>query len=112
MKRIFKIGAQGDVLFRRVTKIPEGYTESDDRVVAHSETGHNHVAVGELTVYRNPSDQMLAYMRTEEPIIIEHHRDHDTHEEMQLWSGEKGEVVWEIRRQREYTPEGWRRVED
>jgi hypothetical protein len=40
------IGAQGDVLFRRVAKIPDNATLQQRHgaiVVAHSETGHHHV---------------------------------------------------------------------
>ncbi len=108
MKTINKIGAQGDVIFRRVVKLPEGCTKNADLVVAHSETGHNHVATsGELWV----KDGMLSYLVCNGPVQIEHKRDWDTHETLEL-RGTGPEIIWEIRRQREYTPEGWRRIED
>ena len=109
MKTITTIGAQGDVVFRRVDKLPEGCTKQKDRIVAHSETGHNHVAsTGDYYV----KNGMLSYLVVNGPVQIDHHRDWDTHETVQLYADDKPEIVWEIRRQREHTPEGWRRVED
>lgn len=102
---------QGDVMFRRVPALPAGSTRSDGRehIVAHSETGHHHVALG--GTYYTTGDPMLSYLVTTDPVLVEHRRSTDTHETLELLS-DGGEVVWEIRRQREYTPEGWRRVED
>ena len=39
--------------------------------------------------------------------ILEHHRSIDTHEALEIKPG-----IYEIRRQREYTPQGFRRVAD
>ena len=108
MKTISKIGAQGDVIFRRVDKLPSGCTEKKERIVAHSETGHNHVATGGRYFQK---DDMLSYLVCTGPVQVEHHRDFDTHETIEL-RGEGPEIIWEIRRQREHTPEGWRRIED
>ena len=111
MRKIDKIGAQGDVLFRRVDKLPAGYKPTENKIVAHSETGHNHVAVGNFQRYEKPDDGMLSYMVSTEPIRVDHLRAWDTHEALELLA-DGGETIWEIRRQREWTPEGWRRVED
>ena len=108
MKTIKRIGAQGDVVFRRVEKLPKGCKKQKDRIVAHSETGHNHVATGGDYYVK---DGMLSYLVCKGPVEIRHHRDWDTHETLEL-KGTGPEVVWEIRRQREHTPEGWRRIED
>ena len=43
-------------------------------------------------------------------VDVVHHRPWDTHETIRLL-GNPGDV-WEVRCQREHTPEGWRRVED
>jgi len=101
---------QGDLMFRRIDALPPGLTASlgDEHVVAHSETGHHHVALGGA-YYQSP-DPLLAYLVTAKPTLVEHRRSTDTHQSL-LLNGH-AEVVWEIRRQREYTPEGWRRVED
>jgi len=40
-------------------------------------------------------------------VVIEHHRLFDTHEAMEIKPG-----IYEIHRQREYTPEGYRRAAD
>ena len=42
-----------------------------------------------------------------EPVDLEHLRSTDTHETLRLEPG-----IWEVRRQREYSPEGWRRAAD
>jgi len=123
--RIRRKAAQGDILIRRVAEVPEGATAVDPEndggyVVAHSETGHHHVALGAKSFFALPNG-MQSYLVAKGPITIEHRRPHDTHEPMQLLAeeameafvdGGEGEVIWEIRRQREYTPEGLRRVED
>lgn len=102
---------QGDVMFRRIDVLPAGATRQDGRehIVAHSETGHHHVALG--GTYYTGADPFVAYLVTTEPVVVEHRRSTDTHERLELLV-DGPEVVWEIRRQREHTPEGWRRVED
>ncbi len=112
MKTIETMGAQGDVMFRRVASIPEG-AEAQKRVgpivVAHSETGHHHTI---------PDECVTHYARTDSPLVswlkidgdhadVVHQRTFDTHETLRLGGG-----AWEVRRQREHTPEGWRRVDD
>lgn len=102
---------QGDVMFRRVAKLPTGATrqKGKEHIVAHSETGHHHVALG--GAYYTTPDPFVAYIVTKAPVKVEHRRSTDTHETLELLT-DGAEVVWEIRRQREHTPEGWRRVED
>ena len=116
MKEITKQGAQGDVMFRRVPSVPQGYelqkTEGEI-VVAHSETGHHHtVSASNALLFTRPGDNMLSFlqMKGNDPLEVLHHRPYDTHEPMCL-RGESG-TVWEVRRQRESTPEGWRQVAD
>jgi len=102
---------QGDIMIRRVDELPDGLKKSagTEHVVAHSETGHHHVALG--GTYYTSGDPFVAYLVTTEPTRVEHRRSTDTHETLELLV-DGPEVVWEIRRQREHTPEGWRRVED
>ena len=54
---------------------------------------------GEYKVYVPSLDEV--------EVFIEHLRSFDTHESISIAPG-----IYEIRRQREYTPEGWKRVED
>ena len=102
---------QGDVMFRRVAELPNNASrkEGTEHIVAHSETGHHHVALG--GAYDTTPDPFVAYLVTTQPTIVEHRRSTDTHERLELLT-DGPEVVWEIRRQREHSPEGWRRVED
>lgn len=117
MKEVKKLCAQGDVLFRRIKSLPDGVVEqkSDGAiVVAHSETGHHHaVGEGEAKLFEKlERDPMVCYLQIAgEYADVVHHRPHDTHETIRLLGGLLGDV-WEVRRQREWTPEGLRRVED
>ena len=108
--------AQGDVFFERVDSLPEGLTEvkpeKGQLVVTHSETGHNHVMVLDRPDAPNVrmfqgDDPLTAWLQVNRPTTLEHQRPYDTHEAIQFSEG-----TYRVRRQREYTPEGFRRVED
>lgn len=117
MRMIEKAGFQGDVMFRRVASIPDDATAVVERgpiVVAHSETGHHHsIDSREGVQFYRSADPLTCYLSIEGAedgggcADVVHHRPTDTHETLRLPAG-----AWMVRRQREYTPEGWRRVED
>jgi len=102
---------QGDVFFQRVDEIPQDAVarKEGDNIVAHSETGHNHVAVAErVRVFDMPNDQLTSFLDIlGSPADIVHERSFDTHQTVRLPPGK-----WLVRRQREHAPEGWRRVSD
>ena len=112
-----KTAAQGDLLIRRIDSIPAKakpvQPEKGVYVVAHSETGHNHVIEAAPNVaLLTTDDPMVSYLQVIEATdkaeaVIEHLRSFDTHAPITIPPGN-----YEIRRQREYSPEGWRRVED
>lgn len=113
MKTITRCAAQGDVLVRRVDSIPVSATKQTTTkgriVVTHSETGHYHAieASPDVTMFAT-EDPLVSYLRIKaEHADIVHHRLFDTHETLRLLKGD-----WEIRRQREWTPEGYRQVVD
>lgn len=112
MKTFKNIAAQGDVMFKRIDKLPEGLvdaeTENGKFVVAHSETGHNHVIdrnKAQLLIDR--TNEFIAYLKVDEEAFLEHERSFDTHETIKFEPG-----IYEVRRQREYVPEGYRRAQD
>lgn len=114
MKTFDNCAAQGDLLIRRIDKLPEGLTkvkaEKGGFIVAHSETGHHHVIARKPGVeVFNGSDTLVSYLKVidQTETTLEHLRNFDTHESILVKGG-----TYEIRRQREYTPEGWRRVVD
>lgn len=117
MKTFNNQAAQGDLLIRRIDKLPSGakqvQSEKGLHVVAHSETGHNHVIEDRPNVALfTTGDPMVSYLQVieatdETETLLKHLRSYDTHETIKIPTG-----TFEIRRQREYTPEGWRRVED
>lgn len=118
MKTFVKQAAQGDLLIRRIESIPVDAkpvspNERGHFVCAHSETGHSHIAVAHPHVrFFNTDDPLVSYLQVVEATdametVIEHLRSFDTHESIKVGPGN-----YEIRRQREYTPEGWRRAAD
>ncbi len=111
-KSFKKCAAQGDCLITRIDKLPNGLeldkVVNGNFVVAHSETGHSHVVKersAQLMI--DKTNSFIAYLNVLEPCEIEHLREHDTHESISLDKG-----VYEVRRQREYTPEGFRKAQD
>lgn len=103
---------QGDLMIRRIPAIPAGLScaepEAGQHILAHSETGHHHVIDSrnaQLLIDR--TNAFLAYLDVAEESEIVHLRDFDTHAPLTLAPGK-----YEVRRQREHTPEGWRRVQD
>lgn len=130
MKDFKNQAAQGDMFMRRIDKLPEGLkpieAEAGNYVLAHSETGHNHVVKVQAGVefYANENNPFIAYLvidpkKVKGPVEVRHLRDHDTHETISFFTGDifekvkdKAKKIFEIRRQREYTPEGFRRAQD
>jgi len=116
MKEVKNIAAQGEMLIRRVLafrhKAQEMKPEGNFYILAHSETGHHHVIDRQSVEVKEqtenvPEGMAILQMIVKEPSVVEHLRGHDTHEPLMLSEGN-----WEIRLQREYTPEGYRRVAD
>lgn len=118
MKTFDKFAAQGDVMFKRIYALPNNLREAKEAiengelVITHSETGHHHImdrkkAVMFMADGRRSGEGMVAYLEVKEDTPIIHKRSHDTHEPILFTKG-----FYEVRRQREYTPEGFRRVED
>ena len=114
MKSFNNSAAQGDCLLRKINKLPEDLTlieaQNGQFIVAHSETGHNHCVKerGEVKLYASV-DQFRGYLEVtgNEPAVLEHHRSFDTHEALEIKPG-----IYEIRTQREYSPQGFRRAAD
>ena len=117
MKTFDRVAAQGDFSIIRIDDIPsdvEAYepNEKGQYVVAHSETGHDHTMVMDRVRAFRPKetrdeDLYRLFFEVEAPADIIHNRSHDTHETLRVNPGK-----YEVRRQREYTPEGFRRAAD
>ncbi len=116
MKTFKAFAAQGEAFIRRIETRPDGLTpiepENGHYIIAHSETGHHHVmepggvALLERTTGVEEGLRIL-HLIVSEPTSLDHLRGSDTHESIMFEPGE-----YEIRLQREYTPEGFRRVAD
>lgn len=102
--------AQGDLNIFSVEEIPEGLKELEpengNHVLAHSETGHHHVIDGN-TARVFGGDEFESFIEVKKSAEIIHLRGFDTHEKINLPEGR-----YRITRQREYTPEGYRRAAD
>jgi hypothetical protein len=114
MKTFKTQAAQGDMLLTKISKLPSNVTKTEavdsKFILAHSETGHNHIVKQQkgITFYSNDNDPFIAYLVVDNTkCLVEHERSFDTHENISLKDG-----IYEIRIQREYTPEGFRRAKD
>lgn len=111
--------AQGDMLMIKVDALPADkdlklmeVDNTNHYVIAHSETGHNHVISADVVeCYReaNTSDADLyeLFMVVKETTELKHLRSFDTHKSITVGPG-----TYKVRRQREYTAEGFRRAAD
>lgn len=112
MNTFKKQAAQGDLLITRIESLPEGLikaaADGNEYVVAHSETGHHHVmAVADVDIYQAANDDFVLYAIVNNPTVLRHQRSFDTHAPIHVDKG-----IYRINRQREYTPEGYRRAAD
>jgi len=114
MKTFDKVAAQGDMMLIRIDALPAGVVpaaaENGRFVLTHSETGHDHIVAERPTIrmFNDAMDLFRSFLVVEEaPAVLEHLRPTDTHESIEIKPG-----IYEIRRQREYAPEGWRRAAD
>lgn len=105
-----RMAAQGDLLIRRVESIPADAKREERKgrlILAHSETGHHHAIDAADVVRFVPNDPLICFLQVASEADVVHHRNFDTHATLRLPPGN-----YEVRRQKEYTPEGYRRVED
>ncbi len=122
MKTFKKAAAQGDVYFWRedapdsvlqvVNVLPNNAIlvppENGRVIVTHSETGHHHfMNARAVEMYRLPEEIYECFLVVKEATPLEHLRPFDTHESIMFEPG-----IYHVRRQREYTPEGWQRAAD
>ena len=95
---------QGDVLFIDCPALPDGLKKREGAVVALGEaTGHSHRFddTSAVALYDAPDGLMYADVKTETKIV------HEEHGPISFRPG-----VYQIRRQREYTPQAPRIVWD
>ena len=107
MITVNELAAQGDLLFRRIDHLPGDVepTSAERIIVGHSETGHHHVVDGPgARLYeRRERDPFVCFLVVYEAFAdVQHLRSYDTHETLRLPRG-----FWEVRRQREWVPEGF-----
>lgn len=113
MKTFDKIAAQGDMMLIRIDALPAdakpAQAENGAFILTHSETGHHHIVMERPTVtFFSAMDEFRSYLVVDqEPAILEHLRPTDTHESLEIKPG-----IYEVRRQREYSPAGWQRAAD
>jgi hypothetical protein len=109
MKMATHMGAQGDVVFRRIEVLPT-YARREERegpiVVAHSETGHHHVIRSQGVVYYSTRSPLLGFLRLDGAFAdVEHLRPMHKHETVRLLGRHDAPTYYEVRRQREYVPD-------
>lgn len=104
---------QGDLMIRKIKSLPKNVYAIEAVggyfILAHSETGHHHVIERpRAEVFQSADDDFLVYIKTISDGVIEHQRSFDTHAPLKV----EAKKIYEVRRQREYTPEGFRRAQD
>ena len=113
-------GAQGDLMLQRISALPSGLvrveSENGGHVVAHSESGHDHVitAVKDrdkedvVEMYRLPEEIYECFLLVKEPTPLVHNKTGpDAHKPLMVPPG-----IFKVRRQRQNTPSGMARVAD
>ena len=115
---------QGDVGWRvGGGKVPEDAkpvpAEGGLLILAHSETGHHHaIAVADATpgvvLFAVPGDVRTMWLKVPKGghADVVHHRDWDTHVTHRLLAEDDKDTVFDVRRGRAATPEGWKVVVD
>ena len=104
---------QGDVYLIPIKAIPRGATaiapENGVHVVAHSETGHNHVIDARATTLleHNALDQFRNFLTVEAPTELRHLRNYNTHAPQVVPPGN-----YLVQRQRTPALDGWARAAD
>jgi len=97
-KRIY---IQGDILFLKVDKLPSVEKEIADGVVARGEaTGHTHKVDKPGKVFTNGQEMYVAALNAVKVL-------HEEHGMIELPAGD-----YQVVRQREWLPEGFRKVAD
>lgn len=97
MKKAYR---HGDVIITEATKIPASAKRIKEDVLLDGEvTGHAHRVIGEFELY---TDEDRKFLNAINCSVV-----HEEHHKIDLPTG-----IFEITRQREYEPEGWRYVND
>lgn len=113
MKTFNQQAAQGDCLITKVDALEGDHweqvePENNQHIIAHSETGHHHTVPAQgVIVFRHKNNAFVLGLKVTKPTQLTHQRNYDTHEAIELPVGE-----YEIRRQREYHMQSFRRVAD
>ena len=119
MLKFTKIAAQGELTITKLSRTPNNIGTEEKPIngrliVGHSETGHHHVMVLDreadgpsVEMFNSTDNPLVSWLRVNRPTALEHRRPHDTHEPIMFGPG-----VYEVRRQREHTPEGWKQIQD
>ena len=107
MKIIQTLGAQGEIRTYRIDQIPGDVKplakERGRFIIGHSETGHHHVIEAKganvSVLDKQPEGMRVLRAILENPTALDHLRDHDTHDSIQLDPG-----LYEFRIGREFDP--------
>ena len=87
---------QGDLVLKKVKKLPAGLKETKTKVLVTGSHGHDHT-ISQGKVYLQKVDtHVFGYLVAKNTVI-----DHPEHGGMKLENG-----VYELRKQHEYTPAG------
>jgi hypothetical protein len=104
--------AQGDLVITRIEELPLEAVlvaqEGAETVLTHSETGHPHVVqTSKVELYGDATNPFIGWLKVNEPVTLLHKKSVDTHGPISIDKG-----IYRLNRQREWTPEGFRKAAD
>ena len=111
MKTVKNQSRQGELCFTKIAKLPEGLTEvqrvNGRFIVGHSETGHHHYIDSINAKFYESPNPNICYLKIDGEAYLEHAREFETHETQAFLPG-----IYQVDKQVENTPDGWRQVQD
>ena len=81
----------GEVVLTPIDELPDGVEQIYDGkeyIVGHSESGHVHTAIGNLTIFQPVgADDSVLYLRANKDSVVKHRKSFDKHETKTIFKG-------------------------
>lgn len=114
-REVEQCASQGDLRVLRLDALPHDAIKQEPQkgklIAGHSETGHHHYIDSNkysAEWFEDKANPFVCYLRVnDEHALLEHARPVNPHGTIKLRKG-----VWKVKRQREWSPAGERRVQD
>lgn len=91
-----KLVRQGDLVLKKISKLPTKLTEENTKVLMHGSHGHDHFIDKGKVYFKKVDDYVYGYLVTKDTTL-----DHPEHGGIKLTDG-----IYELRKQNEFTVAG------